>query len=78
MNSPISVPFIILGLIAIVGGIVWIWRLSEPEETDQKTDDDERLIKVGFGEYNTEGLVAIRGIGLIVLGAILVVAGILI
>jgi len=70
--------FIGLGLIAIVGGIIWIRKLSEPEESDKKTEEDERLINIGFGEYNTKGLVAFRGITAIVVGVICVIVGILV
>jgi hypothetical protein len=78
VNGPVSLGFLALGLIMIVGGIIWISRLSQSEENEKKTDDDEKLINVGFGEYNTQGLVAFRGITAIVVGAIFVIAGILV
>jgi hypothetical protein len=78
VNGPYSIGFLALGLIMIVGGIIWISRLSQPEENDKKTADDEKLINVGFGEYDTQGLVAFRGIAAIVVGAIFVLVGILI
>jgi hypothetical protein len=78
VNGPYSIGFLALGLIMIVGGIVWISRLSQSEENDKKTADDEKLINVGFGEYDTQGLVAFRGIAAIVVGAIFVLVGILI
>ena len=78
MNSPFSVALFAFGLIMIVGGIIWLLRLSQSEEDDKKTADDEKLINVGFGKYDTEGLVAFRGITAIVVGAIFIVVGILI
>lgn len=78
MNGPFSIGFLVLGLIMIVGGLVWISRLSQSEENDKKTADDEKLISVGLGEYETQGLVAFRGIAAIVVGAIFVLVGILI
>jgi len=78
VNGPFSIGFLVLGLIMIVGGLVWISRLSQSEENDKKTADDEKLISVGLGEYETQGLVAFRGIAAIVVGAIFVLVGILI
>jgi hypothetical protein len=79
MNNPLSIGFLLLGLIMIIGGIIWISRLSLSEEDDKKpANDDEKLINVGFGEYNTEGLVMFRGIPAIIVGIIFLVVGILI
>jgi uncharacterized membrane protein HdeD (DUF308 family) len=79
MNNPLSIGFLLLGLIMIIGGIIWISRLSLSEEDDKKpANDDEKLINVGFGEYNTEGLVMFRGIAAIIVGIIFLVVGILI
>jgi len=42
--------FIILGFVLVFGGFYWLWRASgPPEESDGKTEDDERLINVGGG-----------------------------
>jgi len=79
MNNPLSIGFLLLGLIMIIGGIIWISRLSPSEEDDKKrANDDEKLINVGFGEYDTEGLVMFRGIVAIIVGIIFLVVGILI
>ena len=79
LNNPVSIGFLLLGLIAIIGGIIWISKLSRSEWDDEKTTDNgERLINVGWGDYNTEGLVMFRGIAAIIVGIILVVAGFLI
>jgi len=79
LNSPLSIGFLLLGLITIIGGIIWISRLSHSEEDAKKTaNDGEKLINVGFGEYNTEGLVMFRGIAAIIIGIIFVVVGFLI
>ena len=79
MNIPLSIGFLLLGLIMIIGGIIWISRLSPSEEDDKKrANDDEKLINVGFGEYDTEGLVMFRGIVAIIVGIIFLVVGILI
>jgi vacuolar-type H+-ATPase subunit I/STV1 len=79
LNNPFSIGFILLGLIMITGGIIWISKLSHSEGDDEKTTDNgERLINVGFGEYDTEGLVVFRIIAAIIIGIILVVAGFLI
>jgi uncharacterized membrane protein HdeD (DUF308 family) len=79
LNSPFSIGFLLLGLIMIIGGIIWISKLSRSEEDDEKTTDNgERLVNVGFGEHDTEGLVMFRGIAAIIVGIILVVAGFLI
>jgi hypothetical protein len=79
LNSPLSIGFLLLGLIMVIGGIIWISKLSPSEEDDEKTaDNGEKLINVGFGEYNTEGLVMFRGIIAIIAGIILVVVGFLI
>lgn len=78
MNTPLSFGFLILGLGTIIGGIIWIARLSSSEEDDNKTArNGDRLISVGFGEYDTEGLVLFRGVVAIILGTIFVVIGIL-
>lgn len=78
MNSPLSVCFLILGLATIIGGIIWIARLSSSEEDDNKTaKNGDRLISVGFGEYDTESLVLFRGVVAIILGIAFVVIGIL-
>jgi hypothetical protein len=78
VNTPLSVGFLILGLATIIGGIIWIARLSSSEEDDNKTaKNGDRLISVGFGEYDTEGLVIFRGVVAILLGTIFVVIGIL-
>jgi hypothetical protein len=78
VNTPLSVGFLILGSIAIIGGIIWISRLSRSKEDDERTTEDgDRLISVGFGEYDTEGLVMFRGIVAITIGIIFVVVGIL-
>jgi hypothetical protein len=79
LNNPLSIGFLLLGLIMIIGGIIWISKLSRSEEDDEKTTDNgEKLINVGFGEYDTEGLVIFRVIAAIIAGIILVVAGFLI
>ena len=79
MNNPLSIGFLLLGLIMIIGGIIWISRLSPSEEDDKKpANNDEKLINVGFGEYNTEGLIMFRGIAAIIVGIIFLVVGILI
>jgi len=79
MNNPLSIGFLLLGLIMIIGGIIWISRLSPSEEDDKKrANDDEKLINVGFGEYDTEGLVMFRGIAAIIVGIIFLAVGILI
>ena len=79
MNIPLSIGFLLLGLIMIIGGIIWISRLSPSEEDDKKrANDDEKLINVGFGEYDTEGLVMFRGIAAIIVGIIFLAVGILI
>jgi hypothetical protein len=79
LNNPLSIGFLLLGLIMIIGGIIWISKLSRSEEDDEKTTDNgEKLINVGFGEYDTEGLVMFRVIAAIIVGIILVVAGFLI
>jgi hypothetical protein len=79
LNNPLSIGFLLLGLIMIMGGIIWISKLSRSEEDDEKTTDNgEKLINVGFGEYDTEGLVMFRVIAAIIVGIILVVAGFLI
>jgi hypothetical protein len=67
-----------LGLISVVGGGYWMWRLSHPQENEGKTEDDERLINVGLGEYQTENLVAFRGIVAILLGVILIIIGLVV
>jgi len=78
VNTPLSFGFLILGLAAIIGGIIWIARLSSSEEDDNKTvKNGDRLISVGFGEYDTEGLVIFRGVVAIILGMVSVVIGIL-
>ncbi len=78
MNTPLSFGFLILGLATIIGGIIWIARLSSSEEDDNKTvKNGDRLISVGFGEYDTEGLVIFRGVVAIILGMVSVVIGIL-
>ncbi len=78
MNTPLSFGFLILGLATIIGGIIWIARLSSSEEDDNKTvKNGESLISVGFGEYDTEGLVIFRGVVAIILGMVSVVIGIL-
>jgi hypothetical protein len=79
LNNPLSIGFILLGLITIIGGIIWISRLSSSEEDAKKTaSDGEKLVNVGFGEYDTEGLVRFRGIAAIIVGIIFVVVGFLI
>jgi len=79
MNNPLSIGFLLLGLIMIIGGIIWISRVSPSEEDDKKrANDDEKLINVGFGEYDTEGLVMFRGIAAIIAGIIFLAVGILI
>lgn len=79
LNSPLSIGFLLLGVIMIVGGIVWVLRLSSSEKENEKTTDDgEKLVNVGFGEYDTEGLVMFRGIVAIIVGIIFVVVGFLI
>lgn len=78
MNTPLSFGFLILGLATIIGGIIWIARLSSSEEDDNKTvKNGDRLISVGFDEYDTEGLVIFRGVVAIILGMVSVVIGIL-
>ncbi len=78
MNTPLSFGFLIPGLATIIGGIIWIARLSSSEEDDNKTvKNGDRLISVGFGEYDTEGLVIFRGVVAIILGMVSVVIGIL-
>jgi hypothetical protein len=78
VNTPLSFGFLILGLATIIGGIIWIARLSSSEEDDNKTvKNGESLISVGFGEYDTEGLVIFRGVVVIILGMVSVVIGIL-
>jgi hypothetical protein len=78
VNTPLSFGFLILGLATIIGGIIWIARLSGSEEDDNKTvKNGESLISVGFGEYDTEGLVIFRGVVAIILGMVSVVIGIL-
>jgi hypothetical protein len=78
VNTPLSFGFLILGLATIIGGIIWIARLSSSEEDDNKTaKNGESLISVGFGEYDTEGLVIFRGVVAIILGMVSVVIGIL-
>jgi hypothetical protein len=78
VNTPLSFGFLILGLATIIGGIIWIARLSSSEEDDNKTvKNGDRLISVGFGEYDTEGLVIFRGVVAIILGMVSVVIGIL-
>ena len=78
VNTPLSFGFLILGLATVIGGIIWISRLSSSEEDDAKTaENGDRLISVGFGEYETEGLVMFRGVAAIILGIVLVVIGIL-
>ena len=79
LNNPLSIGFLLLGLIMIIGGIIWVSRLSPSEEDDKKTaNNGEKLINVGFGEYDTEGLVMFRGIVAIIVGIIFVVVGFLI
>jgi hypothetical protein len=79
LNNPLSIGFLLLGLIMIIGGIIWVSRLSPSEEDDKKTaNNGEKLINVGFGEYDTEGLVMFRGIAAIIVGIIFVVVGFLI
>lgn len=79
LNNPLSIGFLLLGLIMIIGGIIWISKLSPSEKDDKKTaNNGEKLINVGFGEYNTEGLVMFRGIAAIIVGIIFVVVGFLI
>jgi uncharacterized membrane protein HdeD (DUF308 family) len=78
VNTPLSFGFLFLGLVAIIAGIIWILRLSSSEEDDNPTTENgDRLISVGFGEYNTEGLVMFRGAVAIILGIIFIVVGIL-
>jgi hypothetical protein len=78
VNTPLSFGFLILGLVTVIGGIIWIARLSSSEEDDNKTvKNGDRLISVGFGEYDTEGLVIFRGVVAIILGMVSVVIGIL-
>jgi len=79
LNNPYSVGFLFLGSIMIIGGVIWISRLSPSEDGDERTTGDgERLINVGFGEYDTEGLVRFRGIAAIIIGIILVAVGFLV
>ena len=73
----VNLPFLFLGIVAIVGGIIWISTLSHTEENDRKTTDDGKPVDVGLGEYNTESLVMFRGIIAVVMGLILVAIGIL-
>jgi hypothetical protein len=80
LNTSLSVGFFVLGLAMIMGGIVFlIFKLSRSEWDDDEitTEDGDRLIRVGFGEYNTEGMVMFRGVVVIVIGIILVIIGIL-
>jgi len=74
----VYLPFLFLGIIVIVGGIIWISRLSRSDEEEEvKTADGERLVNLGLGEYNTESLAMLKGILVIIIGLILVVNGIL-
>jgi len=75
MSGPYSLFLALLGLIVMVGGLIWLWRLSHPEESDKETTDGDRLIHAGFGEYNTEGMVSFRGIALLVFGIVLILVG---
>jgi hypothetical protein len=62
----------------MIGGIIWIARLSSSEEDDNKSaKNGDRLVSVGFGEYDTEGLVIFRGVVAIILGIVFFVIGIL-
>jgi len=71
--------FIILGFVLIFGGFYWLWRASgPPEESDGKTEDDERLINVGWGQYQTENVVEWRGIVAVLGGCLFIVIGIVI
>lgn len=79
MNNPLSIPFVLLGFILIIGGIFWILRLFLSEDDDdRRSDDDERLISRGCGEYDTEGLVLFDALVAIILGIVSIVTGILI
>lgn len=75
-----SVVVVILGSILVALGAYWFWRaLSEPEDSDEETKDDERLIKIGpFGGYQTEGLTALSGIVGIVVGLVLIIIGLVV
>lgn len=67
--------FIILGIVLVIGGFYWVSRCFQPEENNRKTDDDERLIHVGLGEYQTENLVAFRAILAILFGVVFILIG---
>jgi uncharacterized membrane protein HdeD (DUF308 family) len=80
LNTSLSIPSFVVGLVIIMGGIVFlIFRLSRSEWDDDEitTQDGDRLIRVGFGTYETEGMVMFEGMVAIIIGIIFVIIGIL-
>jgi hypothetical protein len=65
-----------IGSIELICVIVWLWRLAESEDSDEKTSDGEYLVKAGYAYY-TEDAVAITIIVSLVIGIGLVIVGLI-
>jgi hypothetical protein len=71
----VNVFLLILGVIIVISGLFWVWRLFLPEGNGARTKDGKRLIRTGIGTYSTEDSLLIATIVVGVFGIVLIVIG---
>lgn len=70
--------FLVVGLILIITGVYYLWRLDHPRESDGKTGDGRRLINFGFGQYQREDWVGFDCFLALLFGVICITIGLVI
>ncbi len=69
--------FMLGGLVFVVGGVYWLWRLSHPKENEEKTEADRRRIDIDYRLYRTKKADVLRAIFAILFGVMFIIFGLI-
>jgi uncharacterized membrane protein len=75
----VKLAFIFIGLVMLLAGAVWINlsnSVDDDDTNDEEGDNHSGLVHVGLGTYRTPESCFWQGIIFIIVGSILIVAGI--
>jgi hypothetical protein len=70
--------FLVVGLILIITGLYYLWRLDHPRQSDGRTEGGKRLINLGFGRYEAEDWVGFDCFLALLFGVICIIIGLVI